>query len=723
MAVNLSPVGGVAAQFFTNSGVILSGGKLYTYLAGTTTPTTAYTTSAGNVAWTNPIILNSAGRVSGSGEIWITDNVAYKFVLKDSNDVLIATYDNISGVSGLTLPIDSSNITYDPPFVDSVATNVEAKLAQYVSVKDFGAVGDGVADDTAAIQAALDNSYDVFFPAGNYKVSGTLTLRPYANLQGAGKVGYVTSYTENLGQGTRLIQTTNAFLLYTFSTGDIDDDYIGHITISDMTLLGGLVTQNEALRGTYGLACYSSQRMICNRVYAAFFSLSGFRFFGSLVATMHDCEADYNQNAGIEMDLGPFGTAETTNSYMSYILGGKCHQNKNYGVKLGSSTVRVSVTNVDIESTGNYYPTGLGVGLAITSESNTVAIEGCWFEGNKAHIVMGDGVSTVNVPKGTVLRNLELWAVVGSGPKIQILGGKNTKIDSCNFFGGGQITVNEFADAPIITNCYTDDIIRVADNNDFFVQYDNQPTGSVFPYPEITTWTTTNCTITVEQIPSPAGFVPVYKVTPTATGSVQFQSINAVYAFAKNFHTYGWFLKTSSATSTKFWPLLASVNIGKFYTSAEVNSFTANSEWKWYSIGRCINFNDTGNQAFSFITTVTTLDPFYITGFVALPGMVYEPYVQPSTGLPTLVGGATATPSVYGLTQALTAGAVTITNFTDGTVGQRFTLIAEHAVTITDGTNIFLNGSANFVMAATDTLTCIQKADGKWYEISRSDNT
>jgi len=100
MAVYLSPVGGVAAQFFTNTGVVLAGGKIYTYAAGTTTPLTTYTTSAGNVAQTNPIILNSAGRVSGSGEIWI-QFASYKFVLKDSNDVLIATYDNIRAVGGI----------------------------------------------------------------------------------------------------------------------------------------------------------------------------------------------------------------------------------------------------------------------------------------------------------------------------------------------------------------------------------------------------------------------------------------------------------------------------------------------------------------------------------------------------------------------------------------------------------------------------------------------
>jgi hypothetical protein len=94
-SVSLSPVGGVAAQFFTDTGAVLTGGKLYTYLAGTTTPATTYTSSAGNVARANPVVLNAAGRVPDGGEIWILP-ISYKFVLKDSNDVLIATYDNIS---------------------------------------------------------------------------------------------------------------------------------------------------------------------------------------------------------------------------------------------------------------------------------------------------------------------------------------------------------------------------------------------------------------------------------------------------------------------------------------------------------------------------------------------------------------------------------------------------------------------------------------------------
>lgn len=101
MAVFLSPVGGAAAQFFTNSGVILSGGKLYSYAAGTTTPQATFTSSSGNTNHTNPIILDSAGRVPG-GEIWLSSS-SYKFVLNTSTDVLIATYDNIRGLGATSV--------------------------------------------------------------------------------------------------------------------------------------------------------------------------------------------------------------------------------------------------------------------------------------------------------------------------------------------------------------------------------------------------------------------------------------------------------------------------------------------------------------------------------------------------------------------------------------------------------------------------------------------
>ena len=97
-AVSLSPFLGVGGQFFNDNGDPLAGGKIFTYLAGTTTPATTYTTSAGNVQHSNPIILDAAGRIP-TGEIWLSFNVSYKFVVQDSANNLIGTFDNIGGIS------------------------------------------------------------------------------------------------------------------------------------------------------------------------------------------------------------------------------------------------------------------------------------------------------------------------------------------------------------------------------------------------------------------------------------------------------------------------------------------------------------------------------------------------------------------------------------------------------------------------------------------------
>jgi len=78
-------------QFFDLNGAPLSGGLLYTYAAGTTTPLASYTDSTGLIANTNPIVLDSRGEAN----VWL-GTASYKLALYTSAGVLIWTVDNIS---------------------------------------------------------------------------------------------------------------------------------------------------------------------------------------------------------------------------------------------------------------------------------------------------------------------------------------------------------------------------------------------------------------------------------------------------------------------------------------------------------------------------------------------------------------------------------------------------------------------------------------------------
>ena len=111
MSVSLSPLGN-GFNFLDVDGLPLNAGKLYTYQAGSTTPFATYTDVNGLIANTNPIILGTDGRPPS--EIWLQDGFFYKFVLTDSSDVTIQTYDNLYGIIGTAptppTPIPSGGI-------------------------------------------------------------------------------------------------------------------------------------------------------------------------------------------------------------------------------------------------------------------------------------------------------------------------------------------------------------------------------------------------------------------------------------------------------------------------------------------------------------------------------------------------------------------------------------------------------------------------------------
>jgi len=190
MSATLSP--NPIMQFFDLTGAPLVGGTLQTFAAGTSTPLATYTDSSGLVANPTTITLNTRGEAA----VWLGP-VAYKMTLRDAAGVLIWTSDNITtqdainalnafetSLANTTSSTQGSSLVGYVPASGPPGRTVQAKLQDTVSVKDFGAVGDGSTDDTTAFQNAIaycqsSTPYGgraLYIPGGRYKITSSLTI-------------------------------------------------------------------------------------------------------------------------------------------------------------------------------------------------------------------------------------------------------------------------------------------------------------------------------------------------------------------------------------------------------------------------------------------------------------------------------------------------------------------------------------------------------------------
>ena len=137
---------------------------------------------------------------------------------------------------------DANRVNYNQGGTGAVNTNVAAKLQETVSVKDFGAVGDGVADDTAAIQAAMDAAQNIYFPTGTYNITSPLYLDTrkhlYGNVNGQPVISKSTATTGS-GSATDVLGGTESFavkaiLILKFTDGnDIEYSKVENLTFKD----------------------------------------------------------------------------------------------------------------------------------------------------------------------------------------------------------------------------------------------------------------------------------------------------------------------------------------------------------------------------------------------------------------------------------------------------------------------------------------------------------
>ncbi len=171
MSVNLSPIGN-DAPFVDSNGDPLSGGKLYTYTAGSSTAQTTYTTSAGNVANANPVVLGSTGYPTSGGnvvEIWLTAGVSYKFVMENAAGTVLWTRDNISGINDTTVTIDQW---------------VSGPAPTYISATSFSLSGDQTSTFQVGRRLKTTNSGGTVYSTITASAYGALTTITVANDSG-----------------------------------------------------------------------------------------------------------------------------------------------------------------------------------------------------------------------------------------------------------------------------------------------------------------------------------------------------------------------------------------------------------------------------------------------------------------------------------------------------------------------------------------------------------
>jgi hypothetical protein len=152
-------------------------------------------------------------------------------------------------VTGNQVP--GSQVSFVQAGTGVVTRNMQDKVRESVSVKDFGAVGDGIADDTVAIQAAINfcqtNGRKLFIPSGDYKSDSLyVTANPGIVIEGESPAAY-PSPLSGLGGGVRFFYTgTGDFL--NFNVGTSFSTFIYRVFCSNFTIFFKSSSVNSGIR-------------------------------------------------------------------------------------------------------------------------------------------------------------------------------------------------------------------------------------------------------------------------------------------------------------------------------------------------------------------------------------------------------------------------------------------------------------------------------------------
>ena len=163
-----------------------------------------------NVYWDAALTIPAAQPIRTLGGYPINNGTPARIYVNSQYSIQVQ---NRNGSVVYSAPVDtefmsSANVSYTPAGSGAVGTTVQAKLRESVSVKDYGAVGDGAADDRAAIQAAFNASKSVYFPSGTYYLGAFSTAVNIIDLSALG-----SGISVHCDNGVELVTQTTASVM------------------------------------------------------------------------------------------------------------------------------------------------------------------------------------------------------------------------------------------------------------------------------------------------------------------------------------------------------------------------------------------------------------------------------------------------------------------------------------------------------------------------------
>ena len=139
----------------------VSGALIDTFVSGTLTPQAAYTTASLSTPHSNPIVCDSLGRAA----VWLNPALTYRIRYRNADGTVIsgADFDEVESPSvaepepPAATDVDALDVTFTPAGPGAAESNVQAKLREWVSVKDHGAAGDNAANDGPDVRSVLQS--------------------------------------------------------------------------------------------------------------------------------------------------------------------------------------------------------------------------------------------------------------------------------------------------------------------------------------------------------------------------------------------------------------------------------------------------------------------------------------------------------------------------------------------------------------------------------------